>query len=103
MQHTWAHVHWQSLVITSCSCRLALADSVRKLSQQLKQQQSATISNTAALLKPGMTVMTTSLSSTVAAALISAHQQAIAEAPAAGSTQQPVAVAAPAEACKAAA
>lgn len=79
-----------------CSCRLALADSVRKLSQQLQQQQSATISNTAALLKPGMTVMTTSLSSTAAAALISAHQQATAAAPAAGGTHQPLA-AAPAE------
>jgi len=44
----------------------------------MQRQQAATISNAAAVLKGGMCVMTTSLSSTVAKALIQAHQQAIA-------------------------
>lgn len=72
-----------------CCCRLALHDAVSKVSLQLQQQQSATISNMAALLKPGMRVMTTSLSSTVAAALIQAHKQALAAAARADS-EEPV-------------
>lgn len=50
----------------------------------MQRQHVATIDNTAAVLQSGMRVLTTSLSSTVAKALIKAHQQALTAAPAAG-------------------
>jgi translation initiation factor 2B subunit (eIF-2B alpha/beta/delta family) len=68
-----------------------LLDSVAKLSVRLRQQQQQTISNTAAILRSGMTVMTLSLSSTVSQALIQAHKQATA---AAAAPQPPPAAAA---------
>jgi translation initiation factor 2B subunit (eIF-2B alpha/beta/delta family) len=67
-----------------CSCRLALSDALDKVEASMQRQRVATINNTAAVLQSGMRVLTTSLSSTVAKALIKAHQQALTAAPAAG-------------------
>lgn len=63
--------------IECCCCRIALSDALDKLTASLQRQQAATVSNTAASLQSGMRVLTTSLSSTVAKALIQAHQQAL--------------------------
>lgn len=63
-------------------CRLALSDALDKLAANMQRQQAATVSNTAGVLRSGMRVLTTSLSSTVAKALIQAHQHALAGQPA---------------------
>jgi hypothetical protein len=62
--------------------RLALSDALDKLAANMQQQQAAVVSNTAGVLRSGMRVLTTSLSSTVAKALIEAHQHALAGQPA---------------------
>ncbi|KAF8071226.1 SAD2 [Scenedesmus sp. PABB004] len=63
---------------TAGIARVALSDTLGKLAEQLQRQQAATIANTAAVIRPGTRVMTTSLSSTVAKALIQAHRAALA-------------------------
>jgi hypothetical protein len=61
----------------------------------MQRQRVATVDNTAAVLQGGMRVLTTSLSSTVAKALIQAHQRAVAGA---GSQTKPMAPQQPAAA-----
>lgn len=63
-----------------------MSDALDKLEASMQQQRVATINNTAAVLKSGMRVLTTSLSSTVAKAISQAHQQALSEAAAAAGT-----------------
>lgn len=65
-----------------------MCDALDKLTANMQRQQAATVSNTAAVLQSGMRVLTTSLSSTVAKALIQAHQQALAGAASASGAQQ---------------
>jgi translation initiation factor 2B subunit (eIF-2B alpha/beta/delta family) len=60
-----------------------MSDALDKVSAAMQQQQAATISNAAAVLQSGMCVLTTSLSSTVAKALIQAHQRALEQQPSA--------------------